>query len=178
MQELANAFARPASDEYHEYYGRYIEQVPDGDILEMLERQVGGTLTLLRNVASDRETYRYQPGKWSIREVVGHVLDSERVFGMRALHFARGDANPLPSFEQDDWARLSYADQRPLADLAEELRAVRLGHVLMLRGLGPDAPLRRGIASGRQFTVRSMAWILAGHELHHVRILREAYGCR
>jgi hypothetical protein len=176
MQELASAFARPGADEYPEYYGRYISKVPDGDVLKMLERQLDDTLTLLRNVPPDREKYRYQPEKWSIREVVGHVLDVERVFGLRALHFARGDATPLPSFEQDDWARISNAGERPLADLAEEFRLVRLGHVLMFRGLDPDAALRRGRTTA-EFTVRSMAWILAGHEIHHQRGLREAYGC-
>jgi len=177
MRELASAFARPAPDEYPEYYGRYISQVPDGDILEMLAQQMTETTALLRGVPADRETYRYQPGKWSIREVVGHVVDTERVFGMRALHFARGDSTPLPSFEQDDWARVSNAGRRPLADLAEELRVVRGGHLIMLRGLDPDAALRRGMTTA-EFTVRSLAWILAGHEIHHVRILREAYGCR
>jgi hypothetical protein len=177
MQAVSTAFARPGPDEHAEYYRRYIDRVPDGDVLDMLERQVTDTVALLRNVPAERETYRYQPDKWSIREAVGHVLDSERVFGFRALHFARGDATPLPSFEQDDWARVSNAGQRPLADLAEEFRVVRLGHVLMFRGLDPDAALRRGVASGFEFSVRAMAWILAGHELHHVHILRETYGC-
>jgi hypothetical protein len=175
MPSAAPAFLRPGPGEHHEYYGLYVSQVSDGDVLDTLERQVEETTALLRSVPAARETYRYADGKWSIREVIGHVLDTERVFGLRALHFARRDPAPLPSFEQDDWARVSNAHARPLADLVEEFRAVRRGHVLLLRGLDPDAGPRRGVASGREFTVRSIPWILAGHERHHVGVLRERY---
>ncbi len=169
-------FGRPGPGEHNAYYSRYIDQVPDGDILDVLERQVVETAALLRSVPPDGETFRYEPGKWSIREVVGHVIDTERVFGYRSVHFARGDAAALPSMEQEDWARASNAHARPLRDLVAELEAVRRGHVLFLRGLEPAMALRRGVASGFEFTVRSMPWIIAGHELHHVRLLRERYG--
>jgi hypothetical protein len=167
--------ARPDREECYEYYGRYIDQVPDGDIRTTLATQIEEFATLIRGIPADRESYRYAPGKWSIREVVGHVLDTERVFGLRALHFARRDRTPLPSFEQDDWARESNAGTRPLGDLLDELLTVRQGHVLFFRGLDDDAALRRGIASEREFTVRSVAWIIAGHERHHLRELRQRY---
>ncbi len=176
MPSAAPLYRRPGAGEHHEYYGLYVSQVPDGEeVLEALERQIEDTAALLRGVPAARETHRYAAGKWSIREVVGHVLDAERVFGFRALHFARRDPAPLPSMEQDDWARVSNAHDRPLADLVEELRAVRRGHLLMLRGLDAEAVSRRGVASGREFTVRAIPWILAGHERHHVRVLRERY---
>ena len=168
-------FDRPGPDEHHAYYSLYIDQVRDGDILDTLEHQIGETAALLKAVPPSLETHRYAPGKWSIREVVGHMIDTERVFGFRGIHFARSDPAPLPSFEQEDWARVSSAHERPLADLVDELLAVRRGHVLFFRGLDAAAPLRRGVASGREFTVRSVPWIMAGHELHHTRILRERY---
>lgn len=168
-------FDRPGPGEHHEYYSLYIDRVPDGDVLDTLERQVEETADLLSSVAPERETRRYAPGKWSIREVVGHIIDAERVFAYRALHFAREDGAPLPSMEQEPWAAASNAGQRDLVDLVSELRTTRRSHVLMFRGLGADAPLRRGVASGREFTVRSLPWIIAGHELHHADVLRERY---
>ena len=176
MKETVEPFGRPGADEYHEYYGRYIGQVPGGDVLELLERQMSETAALLLAVPAARETHRYAADKWTIREVVGHVLDSERVFGLRALHIARGDPAALPSFDQEEWARASNAGRRPLTDLTNELVAVRRSHVLLFRGMAPEAATRRGVASGREFTVRSLAWIIAGHERHHVRTLIERYG--
>lgn len=175
MKATTPVFARPSPGEHDEYYGFYIGQVPDGEVLETLERQVEETVALLRGIPAARETHRYAAGKWSIREVVGHLIDAERVFGLRALHFARSDPAPLPSLEQDDWARASNAHDRSLADLVDEFLAVRRGHVLLFRGMNADAALRRGVASGREFTVRSIPWILAGHERHHAKLLRERY---
>lgn len=175
MQRTMPVFARPGAGEHDEYYRLYIGQVPDGDILETLERQIDETADLLKGLPAALETHRYAPDKWSIREVIGHLIDAERVFGVRALHFARSDPAPLPSFEQDDWVRLGNAHERPMASLVAELVAVRTGHVLLFRGLDADAALRRGIASGLEFTVRSIPWILAGHELHHRRLLQERY---
>lgn len=167
--------ARPAPTEYAPYYGTYIGEVPDGDVLDLLARQLDETAALLAVISPARWTHRYAPGKWSVAEVVGHVIDVERVFGYRALRFARGDATPLPGFEQDDWVPLSGYDRRPLPDVAAELRAVRLATLAMFRGLEDEAIDRRGTASGVEFTVRAIPWILAGHEGHHVAVLRERY---
>jgi hypothetical protein len=167
---------RPDRSEYAEYYDRYVSLVPDGDVVEQLALQLPETLRLLDEVGPERETWSYEPGKWSFREVVGHLADTERVFADRALWIARAPDTPLPSMEQDDWAALSPARDRPLRDLLDEWTAARAAAVALLRGLDDAALARVGTASGRRFTVRSFPWIIAGHELHHRRLLRERYG--
>jgi hypothetical protein len=167
--------ARPAPNEYAPYYGTYIAAVPDGDVLGLLATQVDQTAALLGGVPASRWGHRYAPGKWSVAEVLGHVIDVERVFAYRALRFARGDATPLPGFDENAWAPLSGYDDRPLPDITAELRAVRLATVALFRGFDAEAVGRRGTANQVEFTVRSIPWIIAGHERHHVRVLRERY---
>lgn len=166
--------ARPQPDEYADFYGTYIEAV-DGPLPETLERDSGEWQTLLTSVPPGREGYRYAPGKWSIREVVGHVIDAERMFSMRAMAFARGDRSHFPSFDENAYAAASGADRRALADLAEELSAVRRSTLLLLKSLEEETWDRRGTASGYEFTVRSLAWIMAGHSRHHRAVLAELY---
>ena len=167
--------ARPAPSDYAPYYGRYVDLVPAGDIREQLEVEHGRSLALLGGVSAEREMFRYAPGKWSVREVVGHVIDAERVFGYRALHFARRDPAPLPSMEQEDWGAASNAVERPLAELLAEWTAVRAVTVAFFRGLAQEAWWRRGVASDNSFTVAAVAHIILGHELHHRRGLEERY---
>jgi hypothetical protein len=169
------AIPRPAPDEYAPYYGGYIDEVPPGNVIEILERQLAETLDLLRGVPASRETHRYAPGKWSIREIVGHLSDTERIFTYRALCFSRSERTPLPGFEEDDYVAAAGFDTRLLTDLARELETVRGATLTLFRGLSGDALLRRGTASGKEFTVRAIAHIIAGHERHHVRLLRERY---
>ena len=166
---------RPKADEYADYYGRYIGRVPEAPVLETLERQIAGTMELLRAVPEERGGHRYAPGKWSMKEVLGHVTDAERIFATRALCFARGEAQPLPGMEQDEYVAAAGFDRRPLAGILDELEAVRRASLALFAGLGPDDWMRRGVASGCTFTVRAMPWILAGHERHHVDVLRERY---
>ncbi len=166
--------ARPRPDEYADFYGTYIDAV-DGPLLETLERDAGEWRTLLAAVPPARETHRYAPGKWSIREVVGHVIDAERMFSMRAMAFARGDRSHFPSFDENAYAAASGADRRTLADLAEELSAVRRCTLLLLGSFEEETWDRRGTASGYEFTVRSLAWIMAGHSRHHRGVLSERY---
>lgn len=166
---------RPATSEHAPYYGRYIEQVADGDVLETLERQMRDTRALLAGVPAARETFRYAPDKWSLREVVGHLIDVERTFTLRALWFARGAGSPLPSLEQDEWAAASNAGGRALSELMDEWAAVRDSGVRMFRGFDAEAWSRAGVASGFPFTVRSIPWIIAGHEVHHRRLIAERY---
>lgn len=166
---------RPQPDECPSYYHRYIERVPDGNIVRTLASQVEDSLRLLRAVPTEREGFRPSEDKWSVREVVGHVVDTERVMVYRALSIARGDPAPLPSMEQDDWAGASNAAVRRLSDLADELEAVRRATVLFFAGVDGTAADRAGTASGFGFTVRAFPWIIAGHELHHRAILREKY---
>jgi hypothetical protein len=166
---------RPASDEYAPYYGRYVDQAPHGDVLEILEQGRRETQQLLGGLSEAQAAHRYAPEKWSIKGVVAHVTDAERVFAFRALWFARGDASPLPGWEQDDWARTSSCDALTLKDLLAGYGAQRDATLTMLRSLPTDAWSRRGTASGNSVTVRALAWIAAGHERHHVKILRERY---
>jgi hypothetical protein len=169
------AIARPAATEHAPYYGKYIEQVPDGDLLALLARQHEETQALLRGIPRGRWGHRYEPGKWSIAEVAGHLADTERVFGYRALRFARADATPLPGFDENAWTPPSGYDARPLPDIADEFKAVRNATVAFVKGLDDQAIARRGSANGQEITVRALIWIIAGHERHHVKILKERY---
>jgi len=166
---------RPSPDEYAPFYGTYLDALKGEDALAALAEGLEAMTTLLAAVPADREEYRYAPGKWSVREVVGHILDAERVFALRALTFARGDPGPLPAFDEDGWAVHSNAGSRPLKELAGELALVRSSNLLMARGFTGDALLHSGVASGKRVTVRALLWILAAHEAHHRRILVTRY---
>ena len=166
---------RPEANEYASYYEKYISLVPDADVVETLARQNEEVLALLGGIPEERAGFRYEAGKWSIKEVVGHVIDAERVFAYRATAIARGDRQPLPGMDQEEYMAGSDFDARTLADLAEEFKHVRRANVLMLRGLPAEAWSRRGVASDNEVTVRAIAYIIAGHEAHHVQILRERY---
>ena len=166
---------RPASDEFAPFYAPYVGALQEEDALAALESGLHEMTSLLASVPADREEYRYAPGKWSIREAVGHIVDAERVFSTRALTFARGDAGPLPSFDEGVWAHHSNAGSRPLAELAEEFSLVRRATIALARGFTEEAVLRRGVASGHPVTVRAILWITAGHEAHHRRVIAERY---
>lgn len=166
---------RPEPEEYGDFYRPYIAAVPDGPIVATLDAQRDAFSRAAAEVSPDRERYRYAPGKWSVREMVGHLIDSERMFAMRAMAFARGDRAHYPGFDENEYAAASGADERPLAELVEEWDAARHATVLLFKGLPGDAWDRRGHASGFEFSVRSMAWITAGHTRHHLGVLRERY---
>lgn len=167
---------RPSEEgELPEYYAGYVALVPDGPILATLEGQLMRTLELVWDLADEDALQRYASGKWSAKEVLGHIADTERVMAYRALRIARGDATPMPGFEQDDYVATAAFDTRPLPDLLGELEAVRAATVALFRGLPADSFDRRGTASGVSFSARALAWIIAGHELHHRRILQERY---
>jgi len=174
MSATAHA-ARPEAGEYASYYGRYVSEVPEGDVVETLERQLGETLALLGALDEAAAGRGYEPGKWSVKELVGHLSDAERVFAYRALRFARGDRTPVPGFEQDDYVSAGNFNARTLSDVAEEFAEVRRATLRLLRSLDAEAWLRRGVASDNEVSVRALAYIIAGHEAHHVRILRERY---
>jgi uncharacterized damage-inducible protein DinB len=167
--------SRPGADEYDVYYARYVERVPDGDIVAILATQIEDTVALLRELNEQQAGFRYAEGKWSVKEVVGHMSDTERVFAYRALRIARRDNTLLAGFDENAWAAASPADARPLPSLIAELGAVRAGTVSLLAGLAPDDWTRRGRANDREVSVRALAWITAGHELHHRAILAERY---
>lgn len=167
---------RPGPSDYHEYYQRYTALVPDGDVVQTLAVQWMTTRDALLPAVGELEDFRYAPGKWTLVESVAHVVDTERVFTQRILWIARRAGADLPSMEQDDWARLSNAAARPLAKHLAEWQAVRGGLVSLLDGLSPDAWSRAGSAAGAKVTVRALAWIIAGHELHHRALWAAAYG--
>jgi len=166
---------KPDKSEYLPFYERYIGRVPDGDVVATLANQIGETLTLLRSLTTSVSTYRYAPDKWSVNELVGHIIDSERLFTSRALRFARNDPQPLPGFEQDDYVRNSTFEAYPLSELAAELEAVRQSTVLLFKHMDEEAWTRRGIANNAEVSVRALAYIVAGHELHHREILQTRY---
>jgi hypothetical protein len=171
----APRYDRPDAAEHLEYYGRYIALVPDGDLLRTLEQQDEDTIALLAAVPESKGDFAYAPGKWTLKEVIGHVADAERVFSYRALRIARGDQTPLPGFDEKTWVPYAGCAGRTLADLLGELRAVRAATLALLRHLPPDATTRRGTASNGTISVRALAWIIAGHERHHLGLIRERY---
>ena len=166
---------RPADSEYAEYYGRYVAGVPDGDILETLRDQLGVTLAMLQGLTEEQETFRYAEGKWSLREVVGHLVDTEWLFAFRALAMAREDGVDLPGMDQDVWVATAGADDRPLDESCAEWAALRRANIHMFASLSEQQGARTGVASGNPFTVRSFAWIIAGHELWHRGLIEEHY---
>jgi hypothetical protein len=165
----------PDRTEAADYYFTYIDKVPAGDVCQILETQLSETVALLRPVSEEQSLGRYAPGKWSVREVVSHINDTERLFVFRAMWFARGLEGALPSFDQDVAIRSAGADARSLASHLDEFRAVRAATLTLFQNLPPDAWMRRGMASGYSFTVRALAYIAAGHVAHHAVILKERY---
>ena len=166
---------RPAADEHHPYYGRYIALVPESDAIEALEHQLADMLPLLRGLSEAQAALRYAPGKWSIKQVLGHVIDAERVFAYRALRFGRNDRTPLPGFDENPYAEAAGSDARTVTSLVSELESLRRANIAMYAGLPADAWARRGAANDTEVSVRALAFITAGHGRHHMAIIRERY---
>lgn len=173
MENIADT--RPRADEYAPSYSQYVSRVPEGNVLATLGEQLESTLAVLRNIPEEKGNSRYAEGKWSIKELVGHMVDAERIFGYRLLRFARNDQTPLPGFEQDDYVANGGFDKCRLSDLVEELEHVRKSNLSLLRNLDAEAWQRRGDANGQPVSVRALAHIIAGHEAHHMEILRTRY---
>jgi uncharacterized damage-inducible protein DinB len=164
----------PDASEYAPYYGKYISLV-SGEVMAALDQQPNQTVALLSGLPEERGDHRYSPDKWSIKEVLGHITDSERIFSYRILRIARNDPAGLAGFDQDHYVAQGAFAQRTLADLIGEFAAVRRSTVALLRGLDADAGHRQGIANNMQITVRALVYVTAGHEIHHRRILQERY---
>ena len=165
---------RPAPDEVAPYFQRYIALVPDGSLVNTLRQQGASTAAWARGLSPDRTDHAYAEGKWTLGQVLQHVLDTERIFATRALRIARGDDTPLPGFEQDDFVAAA-GPSRPLAELAGEGERLRATTVDLMTSLDSDALRRIGTSSGGPLSARAAGWIIAGHELHHRQILRERY---
>ena len=166
---------RPAPTEAAPYYFRYIDQTQGEDVLALIEAQLDEVLALGHTISEDKSMHRYAPEKWSIRQALNHVTDTERAFAFRALWFARGFSSALPDYDQEIAAAGADADGTSWADHVEEFRRVRLATISLFKNLPADAWMRAGIASNNRFTVRAMAFITAGHVEHHLKILRERY---
>ena len=166
---------RPEPKEYAESYAGYVSEVPGSDVLGVLESQRVQMLQLFAARSERDGSFRYAPGKWTVKEVLGHINDAERIFAYRALRIARGDQTPLAAFEQEDFVRNGGFGERTLADLAEEFGLVRNASVALFRSLREDAWPRRGVASQKEVTVRALAFITVGHQIHHRSILEERY---
>jgi hypothetical protein len=165
--------SRPDSTEYAPSYADYVALVPEEDILAAMRSDLPKTLGLLSGVSERDASLLHPPYTWTTKQVVGHVVDAERIFGYRALRFARGDATPLPGFDENTYAQFAESDRRPLADLIAEFESVRQSHIALFNNLPPAAIERRGIANGLEVSVRAIAYIIVGHERHHARILRQ-----
>ena len=167
---------RPEPDEIPSHYVGYIKRVPELDPVVVCAAQIEDTVNLLRGLSDTEAMYRYDRGKWSIKEVVGHLCDIERIMAYRALRIARGDTTPLPSFDENAYVPVAKFDSRSLPDLIGEFRTARAATLALLRTLDADAWRRRGTASGKLVSVRALAYMIPGHERHHVEILITRYG--
>jgi len=173
--ERQTAPGRPQAGEYASYYEKYVSLISATDILGVLEGQ-RLAMTQLLGARSEREgNFRYAPDKWTVKEVIGHVTDAERIFAYRALRIARGDRTPMEGFEQDDYVKTGGSSQRPLTDLSEEFASVRDATLSLFRSLSDSAWTLRGVVNKNEVSVRALAYIIAGHEVHHRRILEEKY---
>ena len=166
---------RPAASEYAPYFAPYVAKVPEGDILELLAHQIDETTTMLGGLNDQQAAFRYAPGKWSVKQVVGHLTEAERVFSYRALCFARGDATPLPGWDENAYVANAHYDRRSMSALVADLRAARASTISLFRGFDGEELERAGTANNKLYSVRSIAYITAGHEQHHVDIIRARY---
>ncbi len=170
------SLGRPMSDEYSPFYAGYVGEVLETDPVHVMESQAIATQALIGTIPDDQSLFRYAPGKWSIREIIGHLVDAERIFGYRALRIARGDETPLEGFDENRYVEAAGFDRQAWGTLVEELAVVRRGTLALFRSLDAAAWNRRGVASNARISVRALAFIIPGHERHHLRILRERYG--
>jgi uncharacterized damage-inducible protein DinB len=166
---------RPAADEHSAFYGKYVARVPDGDLVGQLGEQVSETAALLRSVPEERADFAYAPGKWTVKEVIGHMIDVERVMAYRAVRFARNDTTELPGFDENLWAANAKFGARTIGDLIDELEVVRAATIHFAKHLSAEEQTRRGKANGQEVSVRALMYIIAGHERHHAALLRERY---
>ncbi len=166
---------RPNSGEMVPYFEKYVAKVEGEDLIAGLETAGSVVTATMAKVPADREEHRYAEGKWSIKEVLQHVIDTERIFGYRALSFARGETAPLPGFDENAYASAANTAGRSLADLLAEYRTVHASTVLLFQGFGPTVQERTGIANGKSMSVRAAGWIIAGHAMHHMDIIHERY---
>lgn len=166
---------RPEAAEYGDYYDSYVSKVPEGDIVDILVSQKQSTARFLASISEEKSLFRYAPEKWSIRDVVMHLADAERLFLSRAVRIARCDQTPLPGFDENEYAATADADRHSLSELATDFACARDSSISFFQMISDEESRRTGIASNNPFSVRSFAFINAGHELHHVGVIRDRY---
>jgi uncharacterized damage-inducible protein DinB len=167
--------ARPEVGEYDPYYQQYLDLVPDGIVLDLLEAQLSETLAAVGGLSDEQARFRYASGKWSVKEVLGHLADVERVLSYRAFRISRADRIALAGFEENDYIANANYDERPLESVAAELAQARAASLAFYRSITPEMTILRGMANEAEVTVRALAWITVGHEKHHTGVLRERY---
>jgi hypothetical protein len=167
---------RPAPSEYYAHFDRYISLVPESEVVPVMKAQADDLRTRLDALTEQQAGFRYAPGKWTPREMLGHVIDCERIFAYRALCLARGESQSLPGFEQDDYAAVAGHEAVPFTALVDEFAALRASHVHMFGHLDDRAWTRMGLVNGHPTSARAMAFVIVGHARHHVNILRDRYG--
>ena len=172
---MSSILERPKPGEYDPYYDRYISLIPGNNVIATLASQLPKTVSLLSNRGEPDGGLRYAPGKWTVKEALGHMIDTERIMSYRALRIARNDRTPIEGFEQDDYVRDGPHAGILLTDLVEEFKTVRAATLAFFRNLGPTDWTRRGTANTKEITVRALAFVIAGHEVHHRQILEERY---
>ncbi|WP_062239710.1 DinB family protein [Fictibacillus sp. FJAT-27399] len=167
--------SKPDTNEYNSYYEKYIKALPEQDIVNLLEEQAKETRQLVQNLTEQQGLFRYGPYKWSIKEVIGHMTDTEGIMGFRLLSIARGDKGMLPGFDENAYVEQTYFDRQPLSELLQQAQVVRQSTILLIKSIDEETWTRRGNANGSDVTVRAIAYIIAGHEKHHLGILKERY---
>lgn len=166
---------RPETSEHAEYYSGYISKVPGADIMSVFQQQLDSTVALIRGLDESKGNYRYETGKWTVKELLGHVIDAERVFAYRALVFSRNDKAALPGFDQEPWAQHANYANLTLQDIAAEFDSVRRASIFLFRHLDGAAWDRRGVGNNKEMTVRAAAFVIAGHTQHHIDVLKSRY---
>ena len=165
----------PSSSEYAHSYSAYVGNVSKDNIIHSLNAQMHEVFTLINSVTGDKAFFSYKEGKWTLKQLFGHMIETERVFAYRALSISRGDKNELPGMDQDEWIKVSNYNSRTLANLSNEYLAVRVATIHLFDNMTKEMINRKGIANGLEFTVRALAFIIAGHELHHLNVIKEKY---
>ncbi|HAL81847.1 MAG TPA: DinB family protein [Mucilaginibacter sp.] len=165
---------RPQPDEYSAFAARYVDLVGNDPILDILEHLQQNTYNFFMGIDPDKAEYAYAEGKWTVKQVLGHIADTERVFAYRALVFSR-EAIELPGFDQDVYMEKATFNDRPLKDIANEFKTIRESTLYLLRSLTEEQSMQKGVASGNPVSVRALAYMIAGHEMHHIKVLKEKY---
>lgn len=166
---------RPGKNDYAEYYHKYVAELEDDEILKILEKQLNENLELFKSISEEKANYRYAEGKWSVKELLGHMLDTERIFAYRALCIVRGEKQHLPGMDQDDYVKEADFDKRDFAGMVKEYELARKSNLQLFKSFPENILSRRGTASNNEVTVLALMFIIAGHELHHIKVLKDKY---